>query len=166
MNPDKKARRPKLNIVEPGKSVRTKHNKPIENRIGWENGRSRKYAVQYPVHHVQASKLPVNINCFNQAEITTALNPSSNPMHRTGKCGYRTRLESSNTTESYNRRLSVLSESTESNIDSDDPDIIVENSWTLSPNRKNLVVTTNSQDRITDKSHGSVITKRRIATKQ
>ena len=165
MNPDKKARRPKLNIVEPGESVRTKHNKPIENRIGWDNGRSRKYAVQYPVHHVQASKLPVNINCINKAEITTALNPSSNPMHRNGKCGYRTRLGSSTTTESYNRRLSVLSESTESMFDLDNPEIIVENSWTLSPNRTNLVVITNSKDRTTYKSHGSVITKRPIAIK-
>ena len=165
MNPNKKVRKPKLNIVEPGKSIRTKHNKPIENRIGWENGRSRKYPVQYPDHYIQASKLPVNINCVNKAEITAAVNPSNNPMYRTGKCGYRTRLGSSNTTESYTRRLDVLSKSTQSMIESDDPEIVIENYWTLSPNGTNLVVRTNSKDRTSCKFHGSIITKRRLTIK-
>lgn len=52
MNPDKKARRRKLNIVETGKSVRIKYNKPIENRIGWDNDKSRKYPVEYPKHTI------------------------------------------------------------------------------------------------------------------
>lgn len=145
MNPDKKARRRKLNVVEPGKSVRNKHNKPIENRIGWDNGRSRKYAIECPEHTIQAYKFPVNVNCINQAEISTVLNPSGQPMQLTGKCGYRTaRLGTGVTTETYNRRLAALSKSIQSHPDN--PGTIVETSRTLSPNKKSLVVITHYRD--------------------
>uniref|UniRef100_A0A6C0C8Y4 Uncharacterized protein n=1 Tax=viral metagenome TaxID=1070528 RepID=A0A6C0C8Y4_9ZZZZ len=90
-NPNKKKANPKLNYTEPGKSTRTKKKKPIDERIGRENGRSHKKtcteSIGYKICDPTLLK-SVKRNAI-QSEIETGLDPAIPYRSKTSSYGCR-----------------------------------------------------------------------------
>ena len=176
MNSGKTASNPKLNIIEHGKSIRTKKKKPIETRIGRDNGRSYKIIRTYKGNRIdlRSDKMDVNVDRINRTEIQSALYPDNKFMCKTAHCRYRMRHSEDKYVTMINchrmldaRRANI--DARRDNIDSIanplDSDILVESLYTLSPSNNDLIVITSYHDKLTGKSLGSDVEKINIKRK-
>lgn len=149
VNPYKISSNPKLNITPENKSMRTykNKNKPIENRIGWNNGRSYKKTTKiYPSRPSDSCVLKsVRENIF-RSEINTQLDPLAQYKVSRGSHGYRVNKYSdskSNDIDSSNwARCNAIHNKIYNNCNNLDSDIIITKDWKLSPSNDHMVITT------------------------
>ena len=158
----KKSSNPKINIVEPGKSIRTKKKRPIDKRIGWDNGRSRKNISRSHVYRnvLQVDKSDVNIDRFNKAEIKSALNRDIKIIYPMAPCSYR-RILGGEYDKAINccARLEAISNLIDPISDQPNSDILIDKNFALSPSNNDLIVMTSYKDKSTGKNLRIGITK-------
>jgi hypothetical protein len=136
-NPNKKISNPKLNHVSQGQSTRTQKAKPLDTRLGWDNGRSKKTVTKYKFYPKK-----VNDSCLIKSvkqntlksEINTQVNSWAPYKVPNGSQGYRVyhydhnlQIESSN----RSRYESICKKSEPINVDKH---------WTLSPSHRHLII--------------------------
>ena len=159
MNTSKKSSNPKRKVTEPGKSTRTKYSKAVEDRVGWENGRSRKAPVRYPKKYLRTDKLHTNVSALHQMDIQEGLYPLSKPKIKTHRssCRINNIPTRAGATDTCNGRLDSLC--LENNVYYEN--FITANFWVISPNDKSLVISTCYKKNESDE-YQSTITKIRL----